>query len=107
MLNVYAQRATKPSGIHRNFDPLLKAENERQISDVINGKSQTVWAAWGSIIEERKFLRVLLKDILDLPALAASEWVSRGPVSAVGHPHHPLYVKAAEPLKPFSTAHYR
>jgi hypothetical protein len=107
MLNVYPQRATDPNGLHSHVDPALKMENERQISALIRGSKLTLWAAWGALINKRRFLPLLLRDILDLPALAASEWVSRGAVSRDGHPHHPLYVKDTETLEPFSVAHYR
>lgn len=107
MLNVYRQRATDPNGLHSDFDPALKSENERQISAFIRGRELTLWAAWGALINKRRFLPLLLRNILDLPELAASEWVSRGAVSRDGHPHHPLYVKDTEKLEPFSVAHYR
>ena len=107
MLNVYPQRATDPNDLHSDFDPALKSENERQISAVIRGRKLTLWAAWGALINKRRFLPLLLRDILVLPEVAASEWVSRGAVSRAGHPHHPLYVKDTEKLEPFSVAHYR
>jgi hypothetical protein len=107
MLNVYPQRAKDPNGIHAAFDSALKSENERQISTVIGGRNLTLWAVWGALIGKRRFLPMLLKDILDLPALSERAWVSRGSVSRAGHPHHPLYVKDAEVLNPFSVSHYR
>lgn len=107
MLNVYPQRATDPNRLHSTFDPDLKSENERQIAAVVSGRRLTLWAAWGALIDKRPFLRPLLKDILHLPELAMGEWVSRGPVSRAGHPHHPLYVRETETLKSFSIEHYR
>lgn len=107
MLNVYPQRATDPNGMHAALDPALKVENEQHISNLVGGRNLTLWAAWGSLIGKRPFLPVLLKDILDLPAVSQSTWVSRGAVSGAGHPHHPLYVKDTEVLAPFSVEHYR
>jgi hypothetical protein len=107
MLNVYAQRSTDPDGIHKNVDLELKAENERHIAEVIDGRDLALWAAWGSLITKRPFLRTALRDIIDLPALSASTWMSRGAISKAGHPHHPLYVKDAEVFAPYSVGHYR
>ncbi len=107
MLNVYPQRSTDPDGIHAIRDPVLKAENERHIAELIDGRNLTLWAAWGSLITKRPFLRESLRDLLDLPALSASTWVSRGTVSKAGHPHHPLYVKNSEPFAPYAVGHYR
>jgi hypothetical protein len=107
MLNVYPQRATDPNCLHSAADPTLKSANERQISTLVSGKKLTLWAAWGALIDKRRFLPLLLKDILDLPELAASEWVSRGAVSRDGHPHHPLYVKKTATFESFSVARYR
>lgn len=107
MLNVYAQRATDPNGIHAELDVTLKAENERHIAELVDGRRLTLWAAWGSLITKRPFLSSALRDILALPALSASTWVSRGTVSNAGHPHHPLYVKDTETFAPYSVAHYR
>jgi hypothetical protein len=107
MLNVYPQRATDPNGIHSVLDAALRAENERHIGELIDGRSLTLWAAWGSLITKRPFLRENLQGILDLPALSASTWVSRGTVSKAGHPHHPLYAKDTEPFAPYSVASYR
>lgn len=107
MLNVYAQRATDPKDLHLHFRPELKNENERQIAAVAGGRSLTLWAAWGHLVEERTYLRSLLRDIVALPELANGCWVSRGRVTKGGHPHHPLYVKKDAPLEPFTVDHYR
>lgn len=42
MLNVYPQRATDPNEIHGDLDPALKAENERHIVELVNGRSLTL-----------------------------------------------------------------
>lgn len=107
MLNVYAQRATKPKDLHRQLHSELKDENERKIAAVVDGRSLHLWAAWGHNIERRDYLRPLLQDILALPELANGSWVSRGLSTKDGHPHHPLYVRRDAPLQHFSVAMYR
>lgn len=42
MLNAYPQRATDPNEIHGDLDPALKAENERHIVELVNGRSLTL-----------------------------------------------------------------
>jgi hypothetical protein len=107
MLNVYAQRATDPDLLDAHVDPELKIENERHIAAVIAGRSLTLWAAWGSLIDKRDYLRPLLRDIVALPALAKGNWVSRGAAISGGHPHHPLYVKSDTEFLPYSIAQYQ
>ena len=35
-----------------------------------------------------------------------AQWVCAGPISKRGHPHHPLYLKKEEPLRPFDMNEY-
>lgn len=106
MLNVYAQIATNPNDIDQYFLPDLKAENERQIAAVIEGRRLTLLAAWGVLINKRPYLRSLLRDILDLPAVSDCDWVSLG-LTKEGHPRHPSRVASGIQLEPFSVDHYR
>lgn len=107
MLNVYAHRDPNPRNLPKTHEPALHVENLRQIAAAIGGRSLTIWAAWGSLIATRLYLRPLLKDILALPELAPSKWVSRGQISKHGHPHHPARVKEPSVLVPYGVDHYR
>lgn len=107
MLNVYAQRATNPRDMHESYLADLKDENERHIAAVVGGRPLTLWAAWGTEIDRRPYLRPLLKDIVGLPQLADARWVSRGAVTKDGHPHHPLYVKDTAPFETYDVSRYR
>ncbi|MGL4484146.1 MAG: DUF1643 domain-containing protein [Anaerovoracaceae bacterium] len=106
MLNVYAQRGTNPNDLDSNFSQILKEENESQIATLINRKNFTIWAAWGALIEKRAYLPLLIRDIVMLPELNNVEWVSRGPLTKSGHPHHPLYLKKDAMFEPFDIEHY-
>lgn len=106
MLNVYPQIATNPDGLHPDFLPELKAENERQISEVLEDGPQSLLAAWGGLITKRNYLQQLLRDILRLPEVANRQWVRLGSPTIQNHPRHPLYVKSDSPLSPFSVGHY-
>ena len=35
-----------------------------------------------------------------------AEWFCAGPISKKGHPHHPLYLRKDEKLKPIDTEEY-
>lgn len=101
MLNVYPQRATDPNALHKALLPELKAENERHIAALINGRELTLWAAWGGLIKKRQYLRRLLQDITSLPEMRNCRWMSRGAPTKGGHPHHPRYVKKDCPFEHF------
>ncbi len=106
MFNIYPQRATNPSDMHAAADPELHAWNLGSIAAFADGRALSVWAAWGTLIRKRKYLPQLLTDIVALPQLANVEWLSRGPRSKAGHPHHPLYVRADAPLDNFDIGGY-
>ncbi len=106
MLNVYPQIATDPKHMDRAYRAELKQENERHISEFIDGRPLTLLAAWGVLIDSRSYLRSLLTDILKLTTAAGCEWVSLGTPTKDGHPRHPLYVPGDTALQPFSVARY-
>ena len=106
MLNVYPQIATNPTDLDQNFLPALKTENELQIEAVLEGRSFTLLAAWGVLINKRPYLRSLLRDIIALPSLSACDWVSLGQTDD-GHPRHPSRVASGIPLEPFDMDRYR
>ena len=102
MYNVYAQRATDPGDMEKAFNPSLHEENLRAFRYALSlSERPSVWAAWGNIIEARPFLKQCARDLLPLAAEAGAVWLRCGPVSKKGHPHHPLYLRADEPLVPY------
>ena len=109
MLNIYAQRATNPDDMEKNFNPFLHTENVKAFSYALSlcqGENPTVWAAWGTIIEKRPFLQNCLKDFLKVGNKQHVHWVSAGKVSKKGHPHHPLYLKKDSILEDFDMKSY-
>ena len=102
MYNVYAQRATAPEDMERAFNPALHRENLAAFRYALSLSEQpAVWAAWGNIIEARPFLKSCARDLLPIAAEFGAAWYRCGAVSKKGHPHHPLYLRADEPLVPF------
>ncbi len=110
MLNVYAQRATDPDDMERNFNARLHEENKKAFEYALTlcrGKHPTVWAAWGNIVEKRKYLNLCLSEIIAIGNAHNAKWVSAGKISVKGHPHHPLYLKKDSPLDLFDMESYQ
>lgn len=106
MLNVYPQRATNPRDMHAAVNLGLHEWNLHSIAGFADGRELDVWAAWGTLIRKRSYLSQLLNDIVALPELRNARWLSRGPRSKSGHPHHPLYVRAEAQLESFDVTAY-
>lgn len=62
------------------------------IKKVLKEYKPTLWAAWGTIIENRNYLPKCLSDIARLSNDFNCSWITYGKVSKDGHPHHPLYL---------------
>ena len=107
MFNVYAQRATRPDDMERQCNLRLHAENMKAFRYLLSiSEKPAVWAAWGAIIEKRKYLPGCVADMLAISREYDAEWFCAGPISKKGHPHHPLYLRKDEKLKPFDTESY-
>ena len=107
MFNVYAQRATRPDDMERQCNLRLHEENMKAWRYLLSlAKEPAVWAAWGAIIEKRKYLPGCVADMLAISREYDADWFCAGPISKKGHPHHPLYLRKDEKLKPFDTEAY-
>ena len=107
MFNVYAQRATSPDDMEKTCNPLLHKENMEAFRYVLSiSHSPAVWAAWGAIIEKRAYLPDCVRDMLALGQEYGANWYCAGAITKKGHPHHPLYLRKDEKLKPFDVEKY-
>lgn len=107
MFNVYAQRATDPNTMEKICNPLLHRENMEAFRYILSiSDTPAIWAAWGSIIEKRRYLPECLKDMLSIGREYGADWFCAGAVTKAGHPHHPLYLRKDEKLKPFDMDAY-
>lgn len=107
MFNVYAQRATNPDDMEKNCNQMLHNENMEAFRYVLSVSSKpAVWAAWGTIVEKRDYLKDCLKDMLQIGEEFGATWYCAGAVSKKGHPHHPLYLRKDEKVKPFDIHTY-
>ena len=104
MFNVYAQRATRPQDMDRERNDALHRENLAAFRYVLSRSrdaAPSVWAAWGSVIEQRAYLPRCVEDLIAAGEEYGARWYTAGPRSKKGHPHHPLYLKKDSVLEPF------
>ena len=107
MFNVYAQRATDPDAMEKTCNLQLHRENLEAFRYVLSiSENPAVWAAWGTIIEKRDYLPACLRDMLAVGGEYGASWYCAGATSKKGHPHHPLYLRKDEKLRPFDTEGY-
>ena len=107
MFNVYAQRATSPDDMEKACNSALHKQNLEAFRYVLSiSEKPTVWAAWGAIIEKRKYLPECVRDMLEAGEAYGAQWVCAGAITKKGHPHHPLYLRKDEKIRPFDVAAY-
>lgn len=107
MLNVYPQRSTDPNGLDSEMNKKEHALNVSHIAEYLSQYEQVdVWAAWGTLIEKRKYLPEVLQDIVAAIDRAGVRWVRIGKLSKKGHPHHPLYLSHKSNIDPFDIDSY-
>lgn len=108
MFNVYAQRATSPDDMEQQCNPALHRENLEAFRYILSiSEKPVVWAAWGTIIEKRGYLSACVRDMVRVGREYGASWVCAGAISKKGHPHHPLYLRKDELLRPFDIDAYR
>ena len=107
MFNVYAQRATNPDSMEKVCNQKLHKENLEAFRYVLSiSEKPAVWAAWGAIIEKRDYLADCVRDMVEAGQEYGANWYCAGAVTKKGHPHHPLYLRKDEKLKPFDIEGY-
>lgn len=107
MFNVYAQRATSPDDMEKVYNPALHRENLEAFRYILSiSEKPAVWAAWGAIIEKRSYLPGCVRDLVHAGEDYGAGWYCAGAITRKGHPHHPLYLRKDEKLKPFDVKTY-
>ena len=109
MFNVYAQRATRPDDMEKEMNPALHTENMKAFAYILSLSegAPAIWAAWGTIIEKRDYLRSCVLDMITIGKEYGANWFTAGTRSkSKGHPHHPLYLRKDSHLDPFSVEEY-
>ena len=110
MFNVYAERATDPNDMDRELNERLHRENMRAFSYILSqvdpARRPAVWAAWGTIIEKRAYLKDCVREMVRIGREYNAEWLCAGKRSVKGHPHHPLYLRKDEKVRAFDVEPY-
>ncbi len=107
MFNVYAQRSTNPDAMEKSCNLTLHKENLKAFRYILSLSEQpAVWAAWGAVIEKRKYLPECVRDMLESGKEFGAQWYCAGKITKAGHPHHPLYLRKDERLKSFDVEGY-
>ena len=107
MFNVYAQRATSPDDMEKVYNPALHRENLEAFRYILSiSDKPAVWAAWGAIIEKRTYLPDCVRDLVRSGEEFGASWYCAGAITKKGHPHHPLYLRKDEKLRPFDVKTY-
>lgn len=110
MLNVYAQRATRPQDMDRERDERLHRANmdafRALLSDLDRAEPPSVWAAWGAVIEKRPYLADCVRDMAAIGREYGVRWLCAGKRTNKGHPHHPLYLRKDEATVDFDIEKY-
>lgn len=105
MMNLYAQRATRPKDMDQEHCDFLHRENLKAFSYLLD-RTKTVWAAWGAVMETRGYLGDCLLDFAKLAEEKGARWVTAGQRSKKGHPHHPLYLRKDSVFEDFDIEKY-
>ena len=109
MFNVYAERATDPADMEREFNESLHRENMAAFDYILSLSRErpAVWAAWGTIVRVRPYLMKCMTDMTELGRQHNALWYSCGARSKNGgHPHHPLYLRKDASLDKFDIDGY-
>ncbi len=109
MFNVYAQRATSPKDMEKECNYDLHQENMKAFEYILglSENEPAVWAAWGTIINERDYLAGCVMDMIEIGKKYSAKWYTAGKRSKNGgHPHHPLYLKKDSALDDFQIEDY-
>jgi hypothetical protein len=106
MVNLYPLRETNPDLLPKEIDPVIHRRNLEQIERLLSATKPRIWAAWGTLISKRDFLRSCLQELIPITRSYDCQWFSIGNESRSGHPHHPLYLRSDEKIKVFDIESY-
>ena len=105
MIILYPQRATKPNDMDFIMNDSICKQNLFVINSILNKyKITEIWAAWGTLITKRTYLKKCLSDIYSITS--NYKWITFGPLSKAGHPHHPLYLSSNAQKENFDITSY-
>ena len=92
MLNLYPQRSTDFSGVHKERNEELHRKNLEAIRAFFEVHNQIdILTAWGDNIDCRSYLKDCLRDIVSVLQEGDRKitWMQIGALTNAGHPRHP------------------
>jgi len=105
MLNLYPVRCTDPDDLSSNADAEAYERNLEEIEKVVaQYPTPTIWAAWGTTVEQRPYLTRARDELFQRLEKYAPQWRRFGEPTAKGHPRHPLYLDYSWTLEPYEPA---
>lgn len=107
MYNVYPQRATDLNDLDSKIDHNLRLTNIGiLIKSIVHLKIDTVWIAYGDLIESRAYLPYCMSSLYANLEHLNLNWKIIGSPTQKGHPRHPLYKAAESKLVDFDMEKY-
>lgn len=106
MINLYPMRATNPKDMHKVKDDAIIRKNIDNIKKALSSGNCDIWAAWGTLIKTRSYLKDCLQQIVEVADTYNCEWYTIGKKSKDGHPHHPLYLSKQSKMEKFDVQEY-
>jgi hypothetical protein len=107
MTNLYPLRSTDPHGLPKNGNEQLLKENIKHIEHMASIESTpTFWAAWGSDIVLRPYLKQSMSELNEMVERLNGSWVQFGDLTQKNHPRHPSRLSYAWKFKEFNIAEY-
>lgn len=107
MLNLYPQRATKPTDLDKQIDPQILNKNISEILNIISViPNPTILAAWSATISIRKYFKDCILQLNHATKDKNINWRKLGESTKEGLPRHPLYAHSSLPLNSFDIVNY-
>lgn len=107
LFNLYPQIATDPNALKSTPEPRVQKRNLELVTEYLEKYPvHSLWAAWGTLIEKREYLKQHLFEICGIEACNQLPWCQLDPPTLNGHPRHPLYYKASGNFIPFDISRY-
>jgi len=107
MTNLYPLRSTDPQGLPERHSAELLNENIQHIECIASSEtSPTFWAAWGSGIVLRPYLKQAMTDLNRMVQRVNGKWVQFGELTQRNHPRHPSRLRYNWRFTEFDIAGY-
>lgn len=107
MLNLYPQRATKPTDLDKQIDLQILNENIEEILNIISEiPNPTILAAWSATISVRGYFKDCIQKLSEATKDKNINWRKIGETTKEGHPRHPLYAPSILPFTQFDMENY-